>query len=80
MLLLLDVNSLQIVARQIAFGMYELLKMCAANIHTKDDWTLIFTILEYVGAGVVVTKENNNAGKNNYILLHYLLYFNKYIH
>lgn len=45
--------------RQIAFGMYELLKMCAANIHTGDDWTLIFSILEYVGAGIVVSKPHN---------------------
>ncbi|XP_050523551.1 Golgi-specific brefeldin A-resistance guanine nucleotide exchange factor 1 isoform X2 [Daktulosphaira vitifoliae] len=62
MLLLLDTNSLQIVGKQIAFGMYELLKMCAANIHTKDDWGLIFTILEYVGAGVVIS---NNHPDNN---------------
>lgn len=45
--------------RQIAFGMFELLKMCAANIHTRDDWTLIFSILEYVGAGIAVSKPNN---------------------
>lgn len=58
-LLLLNTDALQIVGRQIAFGMYELLKMCAANIHTRDDWTLIFSILEYVGAGIIVSKSNN---------------------
>ncbi|XP_050527840.1 LOW QUALITY PROTEIN: Golgi-specific brefeldin A-resistance guanine nucleotide exchange factor 1-like [Daktulosphaira vitifoliae] len=58
MLPLLDKNSLQIVGRQIAFGMYELLKMCAVNIHTEDDWALIFTILENVGAGVVISKNH----------------------
>lgn len=58
-LLLLNVDVLQIVGRQIAFGMYELLKMCAANIHTGDDWTLIFSILEYIGAGISVSKNNN---------------------
>jgi brefeldin A-resistance guanine nucleotide exchange factor 1 len=47
------------VGRQIAFGMYELLKMCAANIHTREDWTLIFSILEYVGAGIAVSKTYN---------------------
>jgi len=62
MLLLLDTNVLQIVGRQIAFGMYELLKMCAANIHTRDDWTLIFSILEYVGTGIPVSKRTNNIG------------------
>lgn len=52
--------------RQISFGMYELLKMCAANIHTKDDWILIFSILEYVGAGIIVAKNHNN--KSMYLL------------
>lgn len=56
-LLLLNADALQIVGRQIAFGMYELLKMCAANIHTRDDWTLIFSILEYIGAGISVSKD-----------------------
>lgn len=56
---MLKADALQVVGRQIAFGMYELLKMCAANIHTRDDWTLIFSILEYVGAGIVVSKSHN---------------------
>ncbi|VVC44252.1 Hypothetical protein CINCED_3A003322 [Cinara cedri] len=58
-LLLLNADALLVVGRQIAFGMYELLKMCAANIHTRDDWTLIFSILEYVGAGITVSKGHN---------------------
>jgi len=62
MLLLLDTNVLQVVGRQIAFGMYELLKMCAANIHTRDDWTLIFNILEYIGTGIPVSKKTDNIG------------------
>lgn len=56
---MLNENALQIVGRQIAFGMYELLKMCAANIHTRNDWILIFSILEYVGAGIPVSKPYN---------------------
>jgi len=39
--------------------MYELLKMCAANIHTRDDWTLIFSVLEYIGAGISVIESHN---------------------
>lgn len=58
-ILLLNTDALRVVGRQIAYGMYELLKMCAANIHTRDDWTLIFSILEYVGAGIVVSKNHN---------------------
>ncbi|XP_025416459.1 Golgi-specific brefeldin A-resistance guanine nucleotide exchange factor 1 isoform X2 [Sipha flava] len=68
-LLLLNANTLQIVGRQIAFGMYELLKMCAANIHTREDWTLIFSILEYVGAGIAVSKTYNiNHQSDNEVL------------
>lgn len=51
MLLLLKTNTLQRISRQIAYGLYELLKTSAANIHTKTDWTIIFTLLECVGAG-----------------------------
>lgn len=58
-LLFLKIDVSQVVGRQIAFGMYELLKMCAANIHTSDDWTLIFSILEYVGAGISVSESHN---------------------
>lgn len=65
---MLNSNALQKVGRQISFGMYELLKMCAANIHTKEDWTLIFCILEYVGAGIDVSK-NHNIG------MYYVSYF-----
>lgn len=71
-LLLLNKDALQIVGRQIAFGMYELLKMCAANIHTRDDWTLIFSILEYVGAGIVVSK-SNNTGMFIYLIINSFL-------
>lgn len=75
-ILLLNTDALQVVGRQIAFGMYELLKMCAANIHTRDDWTLIFSILEYVGAGITLSK-GNNLGilfKNIFQLITYKIY------
>ena len=39
------------VSRQIAYGLHELLKTGAANIHTTGDWRVIFTLLECVGAG-----------------------------
>lgn len=66
-ILLLNADALRVVGRQIAFGMYELLKMCAANIHTRDDWTLIFSILEYVGAGIV--SKNHNIGTYHILYL-----------
>lgn len=40
-------------SQQISFGLHEILKTTAANIHTTEDWTTIFALLEYVGAGKV---------------------------
>lgn len=51
MLLLLKWSTLSRVSRHIAYGLYELLKTGAANIHTDTDWALVFTLLECVGAG-----------------------------
>jgi len=51
MLLLLKWNSLARVSRNVAYGLYELLKTSAANIHSDADWSVVFTLLECVGAG-----------------------------
>lgn len=51
MLLLLKTKTLSRISRQISYGLYELLKTSAQNIHTNTDWTIIFTLLECVGAG-----------------------------
>jgi golgi-specific brefeldin A-resistance guanine nucleotide exchange factor 1 len=51
MLLLLKTQTLHRVSRQISFGLYELLKTSASNIHTETDWAIIFSLLECVGAG-----------------------------
>lgn len=37
--------------RQISFGIHDLLRTNAANIHSNDDWSTIFTILQVYGAG-----------------------------
>ncbi len=37
--------------RQISFGVHDLLRTNAANIHSNDDWSTIFTILQVYGAG-----------------------------
>ena len=39
-------------ARHIAFGLYELLRNNAANIHETEDWGILFALVEMVGAGV----------------------------
>ncbi|XP_022900368.2 Golgi-specific brefeldin A-resistance guanine nucleotide exchange factor 1 [Onthophagus taurus] len=56
MLLLLKPAILFRISRQISFGLYELLKTSAQNIHTKNDWSIIFTLLECVGAGAQLPK------------------------
>ena len=50
-LLAMKVNHLFGVCRQIAFGLHELLRNNAANIHDEDDWTILFALIEVVGAG-----------------------------
>ncbi|XP_066139607.1 Golgi-specific brefeldin A-resistance guanine nucleotide exchange factor 1 [Euwallacea fornicatus] len=56
MLLLLKSTTLCRISKQISFGLYELLKTSAQNIHTSADWTIIFTLLECVGAGAQPPK------------------------
>ncbi|XP_014241483.1 Golgi-specific brefeldin A-resistance guanine nucleotide exchange factor 1 [Cimex lectularius] len=66
MLLLLKGTTLSRVARQVSYGMFELIKSSAANIHSATDWAIIFTLLECVGAGAppprVVSKPLNESG------------------
>lgn len=42
--------------RQIAYGLFELLKTGAANIHSTEDWQVIFSLLECTGAGALRPK------------------------
>lgn len=40
------------VSREVAYGLHELLKTNAANIHSTDDWYTLFSLVECIGAGV----------------------------
>ncbi|XP_077999496.1 Golgi-specific brefeldin A-resistance guanine nucleotide exchange factor 1-like [Glandiceps talaboti] len=51
-LLMMKPHVMYKVCRQIAFGMHELLRTNAANIHSSSDWMAIFTIMNCVGAGM----------------------------
>uniref|UniRef100_A0A914BZ81 GBF1-like tetratricopeptide repeats domain-containing protein n=1 Tax=Acrobeloides nanus TaxID=290746 RepID=A0A914BZ81_9BILA len=42
--------ALFLFSRQIAYGLHALLRVNAANIHHKEHWTILFTLLEAVGA------------------------------
>lgn len=59
-------------SRQISYGLFELLKIGAANIHSTEDWKVVFNLLECTGAGALQPKtacnavldETNNARKS----------------
>ncbi len=50
-LLMMKPTVIHSVSRQIAFGLHDLLRTNAANIHSAHDWLTLFTLLEVVGAG-----------------------------
>lgn len=53
MLLRLSPKALFIFSRQIAFGLYELIRANAANVHKKEHWAVLFALLEAAGAAVL---------------------------
>ncbi|XP_075697732.1 Golgi-specific brefeldin A-resistance guanine nucleotide exchange factor 1 isoform X5 [Rhinoderma darwinii] len=68
-LLMMKPSVLSRVSRQVAFGLHDLLKTNAANIHSSNDWYTLFCLLECIGAGVkppaalqVTTRSDNDAG------------------
>lgn len=38
-------------SRQIAYGLHELLRTNAANVHKSEHWAILFALLEAAGAG-----------------------------
>ncbi|KAM9365735.1 Golgi-specific brefeldin A-resistance guanine nucleotide exchange factor 1 isoform 2-T2 [Pholidichthys leucotaenia] len=52
LLLMMKPPVLSRVSREVAYGLHELLKTNAANIHSTDDWYTLFSLLECIGAGV----------------------------
>ncbi|KAM6265110.1 Golgi-specific brefeldin A-resistance guanine nucleotide exchange factor 1 isoform 5-T6 [Spheniscus humboldti] len=68
-LLMMKPNVLCRVSHEVAFGLHELLKTNAANIHSGDDWYTLFTLLECIGSGVkppaalqVTARADNDTG------------------
>ncbi|XP_074647787.1 Golgi-specific brefeldin A-resistance guanine nucleotide exchange factor 1-like isoform X2 [Tubulanus polymorphus] len=51
MLLMIKGGVVYSVCRQLSYGLHELLRTNAANIHSSDDWYTLFTLLEVAGAG-----------------------------
>uniref|UniRef100_A0A673I020 Golgi-specific brefeldin A-resistance guanine nucleotide exchange factor 1 n=1 Tax=Sinocyclocheilus rhinocerous TaxID=307959 RepID=A0A673I020_9TELE len=52
LLLMMKPHVLSRVCREVAYGLHELLKTNAANIHCTDDWYTLFSLLECIGTGV----------------------------
>ena len=50
-LLMIKPSVIHAISRQVAYGLHDLLKTNAANIHSMTDWFTLFTLLEVVGAG-----------------------------
>ena len=50
-LLMMKPSVLHNISRQVSFGLHELLRTNAANIHTHEDWFTLFSLLEVIGAG-----------------------------
>lgn len=69
------------VSRQVSYGLYELLKTGAADIHSEADWMIIFTLFEVVGAGAPLPKLincNDNStvkSSNGTLVLIFILFF-----
>lgn len=52
LLLMMKPHVLSRVSREVAYGLHELLKTNAANIHSTDHWYTLFSVLECIGGGV----------------------------
>ncbi|KAM6130672.1 LOW QUALITY PROTEIN: Golgi-specific brefeldin A-resistance guanine nucleotide exchange factor 1 [Phoenicopterus ruber ruber] len=68
-LLMMKPNVLSRFSIEVAYGLHELLKTNAANIHSGDDWYTLFTLLECIGSGVkppaalqVTARADNDTG------------------
>uniref|UniRef100_A0A671TDN6 GBF1-like tetratricopeptide repeats domain-containing protein n=1 Tax=Sinocyclocheilus anshuiensis TaxID=1608454 RepID=A0A671TDN6_9TELE len=70
LLLMMKPHVLSRVCREVAYGLHELLKTNAANIHCTDDWYTLFSLLECIGTGVkppaalqvANTNQDNDTG------------------
>eukprot|EP00090_Calanus_glacialis_P001547 TRINITY_DN11122_c0_g1_i1.p1 TRINITY_DN11122_c0_g1~~TRINITY_DN11122_c0_g1_i1.p1 ORF type:complete len:1921 (+),score=712.97 TRINITY_DN11122_c0_g1_i1:73-5835(+) len=64
-LLAIKPGSILHVSKQVSYGLHELLRNNAANIHSKEDWNVIFTLLEVVGAGASPDISSGGADEDS---------------
>ncbi|XP_040581498.1 Golgi-specific brefeldin A-resistance guanine nucleotide exchange factor 1 [Lepeophtheirus salmonis] len=61
---LLTINHSSSISRISSYGLYELLRNNAANIHESEDWSIVFDLMEVVGAGIsICNKEGEDSGQ-----------------
>lgn len=65
MFLLLKPSVIHSISKEISIGIYELLKTSAQNIHSENDWAIVFNILECVGAGAQPPNFDENGTKSD---------------
>uniref|UniRef100_A0A0N5A190 SEC7 domain-containing protein n=1 Tax=Parastrongyloides trichosuri TaxID=131310 RepID=A0A0N5A190_PARTI len=64
-LLFLRPTAFFLFSKQISFGLYDLLRLNAANVHKKEHWEIIFALMEATGAANYpeesLKKHNNHS-------------------
>jgi brefeldin A-resistance guanine nucleotide exchange factor 1 len=53
------------VSRHVSFGLHELLRNNAANIHEAEDWAIIFELIEIAGAGARPESKNKEMSNQD---------------
>ena len=64
LLLRLSPKALFVFSRQIAYGLHDLLRTNAANVHKKEHWAVLFALLEAAGAAALPGRNFLNLSKN----------------
>ncbi|VDL76122.1 unnamed protein product [Nippostrongylus brasiliensis] len=54
LLLRLSPKAMFVFSRQISFGLHELLRTNAANVHRREHWAVLFSLLEAAGAAALL--------------------------
>ncbi|CAF3875585.1 unnamed protein product [Rotaria sp. Silwood2] len=75
MLLLMKPHVIYTLSSEIAYGLHELVRTNAANIHKSDDWFILFSLLEVVGAAVhpppILQSTTENLSLNKHVHQNY---------
>lgn len=62
-------------SRQIAYGLHELLRTNAANVHRREHWAVLFGLMEAAGAGVCPEDFNTQLDAVSYWLCIFFFFF-----